>query len=154
MIIRFAVKNELSELPRLFEEIARLGKDNHLSDEVVFDLNLALEEVISNIIRHGYDTQGDRQIHLSIRLEGEEITLQVEDDARPFNPLDHPDPDTRSPIDGGQVGGLGIFLVRQLMGGLAYRREEGRNVLVMKKRIRRSPSETSSPDQDKGRAGL
>ena len=62
----------------------------------------------------------------------------VEDDGLPFNPLEAPEPDLDSPIETRQIGGLGIHLVRNVTDGLEYRRNEGRNRLVIRKQLPRS----------------
>jgi serine/threonine-protein kinase RsbW len=63
-----------------------------------------------------------------------EIRVEVEDDATPFNPLEVPAPDLDRPLDERLVGGLGIHLVRQVMDGLDYQRLDGKNLVVMKKK--------------------
>jgi serine/threonine-protein kinase RsbW len=63
------------------------------------------------------------------------MKVEVEDDGQPFNPLEAPEADTTKPLEERTLGGLGIHLVRKLMDDLEYRRHEGKNLLVMKKRL-------------------
>jgi anti-anti-sigma factor len=85
--------SRLSELPRLAVEVARLGREHDLPEEVVSDLTLALEEAVSNVIRHGYGERPDGLISVTFPRTGESIVVTVEDAAVGFDPLKHPEPD-------------------------------------------------------------
>ena len=145
MRARLCLKSQASELERLMGVITRLGTAHHLPDKVVSDLNLALEEVFSNIIRHGYEGREDREVTIALHLAPEEITATVEDTGVPFNPLELPDPDLTVPLEERKVGGLGVYLVRQLMDEVDYRTEGGRNILRLTKRIATRGSRASRP---------
>lgn len=101
-------------------------------------VDLCLEEHITNILQYGYPGQepGDRQIVVRFQCEGNELTVEVEDDGRPFNPLEWPALDTSVPAQQRPLGGLGIHLIRSFMDALEYRNETGRNILTMRKRLR------------------
>ena len=135
MRIALRLKSQLSELTRVADAMARLGAEQHLPTDVVGELTLVLEEVISNIIRHGCAGREDRQISLALDLSSEAITVTVQDDGTSFNPLTHPEPDVTRPLEAREVGGLGIFLVRRLMDEVTYQRDGGQNVLRMTRRI-------------------
>ena len=98
-------------------------------------MNLALDEVVTNVIRYAHDDGRQHPIVVRLALEQGVLTAQVEDDGRAFNPLDAPVPDIGAGIDDRPIGGLGIHLVRSVMTSVEYRREDGRNVLTMKKRL-------------------
>lgn len=131
----FTLRRELSEISGLSERILRLGRDHGLADELMADVRLALEEVVSNIIRHGHAGQGDGEVHVQMGLQGDAIILEVQDAGTPFNPLQYPEPDTRVPAEDRAFGGHGILMVKRVMDEVAYRLEGGRNLLVMKKHI-------------------
>lgn len=130
--------NHLSELNRMSEAVSAWCRGNKISSAVEFHVNLALDEIISNVIRYGWKDSGEHQFTLCLSLLNDEVTVEIEDDATPFNPLEVPVPDFYQPLDERPVGGLGIHLVRQVMDGLEYRRLDGRNLLVMKKKIGRA----------------
>jgi len=130
------LKNDLSEIERLSQIVTEFGELHHLPPKGLFAVNLALEEILTNVISYGYQDSGEHQIIIRIFLKEGELTVKVEDDGLPFNPLEVPEPDTGKPLEERPVGGLGIHLVRNLMDGLEYRRQEGKNVLVMKKKAR------------------
>jgi anti-sigma regulatory factor (Ser/Thr protein kinase) len=128
------LKNNVGELERLSQILTQFGEANKLSPKVLFAINLALEEILTNTINYGYKDNHEHKIKLAISLEYDELTVKVEDDGQAFNPLEAPEPDTDKPLQERQIGGLGIHLVRNLMDKLEYRRWEGRNMLVMKKK--------------------
>jgi anti-sigma regulatory factor (Ser/Thr protein kinase) len=134
--ISLQLKNDLAELERLNEAVTDFGAAAGLPEKILFDINLALEEIVTNVISYGYGDSADHRIGIRLRLRQEELTAEVEDDGRPFNPLESPEPDFAKPLEERPIGGLGIHLVRKVMSGLEYRREGGKNLLVMKKKTR------------------
>ena len=132
--VSIELKNDVGELERLSQILSQFGEANNLSAKVLFALNLALEEILTNIINYGYKDNYEHKIKLAISLEYDELTVKVEDDGQAFNPLGAPEPDIGKPLQDRPIGGLGIHLVRNLMDVLEYRRWEGRNILVMKKK--------------------
>jgi anti-sigma regulatory factor (Ser/Thr protein kinase) len=104
----------------------------------VFRLTLVLEEIITNVISYGYDDGLEHQISVRLSLKDPNMKVEVEDDGRSFNPLEAPPPDMGKPLTEMQVGGLGIHLVREMMDELEYRRENHKNLLLLKMKIRAS----------------
>jgi serine/threonine-protein kinase RsbW len=125
--------NRLEEIARVTGFLESFAARHHLSDDVGFALTLAMDEVVTNIARHGYPAGEAGEIVVRIRMDAGTVVLQVEDAGRPFNPLDAPPVDLDAPLEGRPIGGLGIHLIRSLMDQVEYRREDGRNVLVMRK---------------------
>jgi anti-sigma regulatory factor (Ser/Thr protein kinase) len=105
-------------------------------ESVLHDLNLVVAELLTNIISYGYTDSREHEISVRLSVEPGEMRVDVEDDGQPFNPLQAPEPDTTKPLEDRAVGGLGVHLVRKLTDGLEYRRHEGKNLLVIKKRLR------------------
>jgi serine/threonine-protein kinase RsbW len=95
---------------------------------------LALDEILSNIIRHG-SPQPLARISLTFSIDRDVVSIQCIDSADPFNPLDAPAPDTTATLDARQPGGLGIALVRAMMDDVRYERRDGHNVLTLVARI-------------------
>lgn len=129
------LKNNLSEIERLANTVMQFGKDNNFSDKSIFDINLALEEVVNNIISYAYKDKNEHHITIHLELEGQELMLKVEDDGIPFNPLGVRELDINKPLEERQPGGLGLFFVRNLTDELEYKREKNKNILIMKKKI-------------------
>jgi serine/threonine-protein kinase RsbW len=99
---------------------------------------LVLEEIVTNVILYGCEDGLEHEISVRLSWEDPYIKLEVEDDGRPFNPLEAPPPDTGKPLAERQVGGLGIHLVREMMDELEYRRENDKNLLTLKTKTRES----------------
>lgn len=130
--------NQPAEMERVVAFAERFGEEQHVSADDMMNINLALDEVVLNIIRHGYDDAGEHQIHVALSLDGGVLTMRVEDDGKPFDPLDAPPPDFDLPLEDRPVGGLGIHIVRSIMDTVEHRRDSGRNILIMTKTIGRT----------------
>ena len=128
------LKNNLRELERLSQIVNEFGEAHRLSPKVLYALNLSLDEILTNVIYYGYDDTNEHHIIIRISLKDEELTAAVEDDGRPFNPLEAAKPDLAKPLEERQVGGLGIHLVTNLMDTVEYKRQGNKNLLVMKKK--------------------
>jgi serine/threonine-protein kinase RsbW len=102
---------------------------------VSWRLRVALDEVLSNIARHG--DAGGTSIDVTFRRDGEVLEVTVADAGSAFDPLAQPSPDLTSPLESRAPGGLGIALLRSLIDEVMYQRTD-RNVLVMRKRINAS----------------
>jgi serine/threonine-protein kinase RsbW len=103
------------------------------SEEEILDTQLAVEEAITNVIMHGYE-QITGKIVITCRTTHGLAEIQIEDFAPPFDPLSIPEPDITEAIEDRKIGGLGIFLIRQVMDDIVYRYENGKNILVMVKK--------------------
>src|SRR5229473_1090291 len=86
-----------------------------------------LGQLVTNVISYGYEDTQEHEIILRLSLADGEMTAEIEDDGRPFNPLEVAEPDLDIPLEERQVGGLGIFMVRKFMTDLAYQRHDGKN---------------------------
>ncbi len=128
-------QNKLSEISRLGEVVEQFGSENNLSPAITNSVNLALDEIITNTISYGYKDEAEHQIRLNLKIEGNLLVAEIEDDGLPFNPLEKPDVDTNLPLEDKSVGGLGIHLVRKLMDEINYQFVNNKNILTIKKKI-------------------
>lgn len=129
----FLIRNRLTELEGLADGLRDFCLAGGLTDEALADVRLVVEEVVSNTIRHGYDDDRTHEIRVRAILDGGQWTLEFEDDARPFNPLDAPLPDVNLPVEEKPIGGLGILLLRSLTDAQEYRRSGERNLLTLRR---------------------
>jgi anti-sigma regulatory factor (Ser/Thr protein kinase) len=134
-VLSLIVGNERREIARLMERVEHECHGWGLVEDDIVNLNLILDEFVSNVIRHGYDDDLEHQVAVVVSLEGELATVRIEDDGKPFNPLEAPPPNLDLPIEERPIGGLGIFIARALADSVEYRRERDRNVLVMTKKV-------------------
>jgi phosphoserine phosphatase RsbU/P len=126
--------NKLAELRGFNQTLMEFGQHHGLASTVVHDLNLALEEILTNIISYGYTDGQEHEIRVRLSVRPGEVKAEVEDDGQSFNPLAAPEPHTAKALEERTIGGLGIHLVRTLMDGLEYKRQADRNILIIKKK--------------------
>lgn len=137
--LSLVLRSKLSELERMAQTVSDWCRENSVSAATEFQIILALDEIVSNVIHHGWKNDGEHQVWVRVARLKDELRMEVEDDAMPFNPLEFPAPNMDQPPEERDAGGLGIHLVRQFMDGLEYQRRDGRNSLVMRKKLRDEP---------------
>ncbi len=133
--LSLTLKNDLVEIERLSQSLEAFGRSQQLPEELLYAVNLALDEILTNVISYGYADEAEHEITVGLGIQAGELIAEVADDALPFNPLAAPPADVNSPLEERAVGGLGIHLARTLMDTMEYRREGDKNILILKKRI-------------------
>jgi anti-sigma regulatory factor (Ser/Thr protein kinase) len=134
-IKHFAIENRIEELTSLAEQIDNLAEEWELSPALAMNLNLVIEEAISNIIFYAFKDKVKHEIKISISLENKRLTIIITDNGIPFNPLEQQQPDISLPAGERPVGGLGIFLISQIMDEMNYERNKNENILTLTKSI-------------------
>lgn len=127
--------NEISEIGRLADFIEDMGNEFSLAPDVRFNINLVLEEAIANIINYAYPKDEHESIYLSARMHEDSIVLVLTDTGKEFDPTMAPEVDVTLSAEERQIGGLGIFLIRQIMNEVRYERIDGKNVLTLEKKL-------------------
>jgi serine/threonine-protein kinase RsbW len=127
---------DLKEIERLNRIVRQFGDLHEVPGRTLYAINLALDEVVTNVVLHGFEDPVGQEFAINLTAREGVITAQVEDGGRAFNPLDAPVPDLTASLDERTLGGLGIHLVRSLMDKVEYRRDGEKNVLTVRKRIR------------------
>lgn len=127
------LQNEIPEISKLALFIDELGEELGLSPELVFNLNLVLEEAVSNIILYAYPKGEHESISLTAKKTENQLLFVLTDTGKEFDPTLMPDADVNLAAEDRQIGGLGIFLIRQIMNQVEYQRIDGRNVLTLGK---------------------
>ena len=122
------------ELPRMQAALEAFAREEGWPSRLEFQIKLVIEEVVMNILSHGYEEGGDHDILIELASDGEKIGIEIVDDGRPYDPLtEAPAPDTEAPLADRPVGGLGVYLVCALMDEASYRREDNLNRLALTK---------------------
>lgn len=129
------LKNTKSDIRNLSEEFDKFSVYHNLPQKVTVDIQLALDEILTNIVSYGYEAGAEGFIEVEIRLHENTLEVEVVDDALPFNILLVDDPDIQKPLQEKAIGGLGIYLVKNLMDQVEYRRLDAKNHLLLKKVI-------------------
>jgi serine/threonine-protein kinase RsbW len=129
------ITNHVDELPVLAEKIEALAESWELSMPLAMNINLALEEAISNVIFYAFDDEKEHDIKIVLSLENKTLTIEIIDDGKPFDPTARQQPDVSLPAEDRPIGGLGIFLIRKMMDNVTYTRHNNLNTLTLLKNI-------------------
>ena len=132
---KLILQNEVAEISKLAIFIEELGEEFGLSPELVFNLNLVLEEAVSNVILYAYPKEEHQTISLIARKKDNQLIFVLTDSGKEFDPTQAPDADITLSAEDRPIGGLGIFLIRQIMNTVEYQRIEGKNVLTLGKKL-------------------
>jgi serine/threonine-protein kinase RsbW len=133
--LSIVVKNNLAELDNLCSALEEFCRKLGLPGKATFPIKLSVEEIFVNIISYGYTDCLEHLIKIDISNQGGTLTIQIEDDGIPFNPLETDPPDLEAPLEDRSTGGLGLHLTKHLMDSICYSRCHGVNHLVMQKRL-------------------
>ena len=135
--LTMAIGTTRDELERISSAIEELGQRDEWPDDLVFRVNLVLEELILNIMDYGAEDD-DPDIALEIQSMDDSISIDLSDRGRAFDPLtEAPEPDLTASVGERRVGGLGVNLTKTLMDDVRYSREENRNRLsIVTRKVR------------------
>lgn len=132
----FKIPSEYSEIPKLCGLINSFCKENVGNLTICNEIEICLVESLNNIIKHAYKGDHTRWIDLSIEINTSNIIIHVKDDGIPRDVKKKPtldfDPDD---IENLPEGGMGLFIIDQLMDELTYKSIDGANIFTMKKSI-------------------
>ena len=127
-LTKYEALNDMREFVRQAAEDANMGEGD------IYSIQLAVDEACSNIIEHACDGECEEQIEITCTTSDDRLTILVHDHGEPFDPTSAPFPDLDAAIEDRPIGGLGIFLMRQLMDEIRYERlGEAGNVLTLVK---------------------
>ena len=129
------IKNQISELEKVAQFVEEIGEELGLSMELQMNLNLVMEEMVTNVIFYAYPEGVIADIELLAKSDGKELTFVLSDQGKEFDPTAKEDTDLDvNPADR-DLGGMGIFIVKNIMNKVTYQRLEGKNLLTMTKGI-------------------
>ncbi len=127
--------NDVQQVTLLADYIDAVADEGALDPALAISLNLALEEAVANVILYAYPegTQGD--VDITTTVADGVLTFIIADEGVPFDPTQKEEADVTLGLEERPIGGLGIFLVRQIMDTVGYERREGRNILTLTKKL-------------------
>ena len=132
---KLVIKNDITEISKLAIFIEELSEELALAPELTFNLNLVLEEAVSNVILYAYGEEKQKEITLLANMSDNNLIFVLTDSGQEFDPTKVPDADVTLSAEEREIGGLGIFLIRQIMNSIEYQRIDGKNVLIMGKQL-------------------
>ena len=134
-MMRLVIDSQLSEIRRATELVDEFKARHGLADEDANAIHVVLDEILSNAIRHGLAGAPSHAIAVTLELSKGEIMVEVEDDGVAYDPTQAPAPVLAGTLGERTEGGLGLAFVRSLTDSIEYRRIDGRNRLVLRRRI-------------------
>lgn len=130
--VSLKIAPELDQLERITAAVEEFAERDDWPPDLTFKVNLVLDELSVNVVNYGGNAS---EIEVSLASDGDQVRVEIADDGKPFDPLhEAPEPDIDAPLEDRPIGGLGIYLVREMMDELYYSRENGKNRLAMVKR--------------------
>lgn len=134
-IFNLQLPAELAHLPTFLDHVRQAAEVAGLAGAHETRLELAVEEALVNVFNYAYAGQNHPgAVTCQVIVEEEGLSVEIIDEGPPFDPLARPDPDTTLELDQRQPGGLGIFMIQKLADEVGYRREDSRNVLIIRMR--------------------
>ena len=134
--IELILLNRPSEIARLQDQLESFAQQHSLPPKALHEVQLAVEEHLSNVLKYAFTDQGEHRIKVRLQTGATDHCIEVEDDGRPFNPLERPEPNLSLPLDQRPIGGLGIHMMRKSVDRIEYRRANGKNILIMVKQVK------------------
>ncbi len=134
---RIIMKNEMSEVSRLRTFFHSICQEHQVDEETFKTLNLAVEEWVANVINYAYPTGTRGHVELTAKVSESILTLVIKDHGAYFDPTQHEEVDVKAELTDRQIGGLGIYLVKNIMDTMHYERSaDGYNILTLTKTIK------------------
>ena len=129
------LKNQISELERVNQFVGEIGDELGLDMELQMNLNLVMEEMVSNVIFYAYPKDVEGEIELEAEYDGNELCFVLSDSGKEFDPTQKEDANPDINPTEREIGGMGIYIVKNIMNQVSYQRLEGKNLLTMTKKI-------------------
>jgi sigma-B regulation protein RsbU (phosphoserine phosphatase) len=127
--------NDIETIPQLNEFIDTVAEEIGLDMSLTMSLNLAIEEAVVNVMEYAYPEGEQGNVDIEVIADDKWLTFIISDNGIPFDPTTQKDADTTLSAEERPIGGLGIFLVRQLMDSINYQRKDGKNILTLSKKM-------------------
>jgi anti-sigma regulatory factor (Ser/Thr protein kinase) len=137
--IELTIRNELADISEVRDALDRFGAEHGVPDAILIDLQVVLDEIISNVIKYAWPEGGAHELVVSLTAEDTAIEVEVIDDGRPYDPRDAAPLARAPPGSRPAPGGVGIHLVRQLVDGFEYERVGRHNRTRLTKRCCMEP---------------
>lgn len=123
--------NDTRQISELHTWLTRWQQELGITEERLFQINLALEEAVANCMQYAYPDQKDMPIEVTMERHDDELVFVVDDQGVAFDPTKVTAPDITLPAEQRDAGGLGVFLIRQLAKSLSYERVANHNRLTI-----------------------
>ncbi len=134
--LNLTIRNDIREIANVMECFDAFAAQHGISSEVRAVIDIAFDEMLSNIIYYAYPDAGTHAIEIQVDFDGERVIVAIADEGVAFNPVAQAAPNTDRPLADLDPGGWGIHLVRTMLDDVTYRRHLDRNIITLVKRVR------------------
>lgn len=135
MTKQLTLHNNVQQIELLAEYIDLIADETGINPSLAMSLNLALEEAVTNVIMYAYPEGTDGTVDIITEANDGLLTFIIKDSGKAFDPTQKEDADVTLSAEERQIGGLGIFLVKQIMDTVNYQRIDGQNILTLTKKL-------------------
>jgi len=126
----------LDKLPEIMEFVRNFSLSHSATAEQLMAIELAVEEIVVNIINYAYPENNPGSIELSCQINtNNQLIIQITDGGEKYNPLSRGEPNINASVEERGVGGLGVFLTKQMMDDVIYKYENAKNILTLTKNL-------------------
>jgi serine/threonine-protein kinase RsbW len=132
--LELCVSSDLSELATISDFVAQIARRAGVSEADVFEIQMATDEACTNSMEHAYAGQPG-EVRVCCWVEEGDFVVRVTDFGRRFDPDQIPMPDTSAPLESRDVGGLGLFFMRELMDGVEFLSDAQGNQVILRKHL-------------------
>ena len=132
----------LAEIADLATQVEAFCVAHQIGDDIAHAVNLSLDELLTNTLTYGAEGVEQLQVEIVLSLDDAALTTQIWDTGLAFDPSEVPEPDLEADVDDRPIGGLGVFLVREMMDDMRYQRVDGRNEVTLIKRLQPAAPDT------------
>ncbi len=131
------LQNKMSELQRMKPFVIDSLQAFGIDEKEIKNIRLVIEEAVVNVIQYAYEPDTEGTVELQLSATEQLLQIVIADHGKPFDPTKSPEVDVSAPVEERQIGGLGIFFMRELMDDVSYQRTDGKNVLTLSKNIKK-----------------
>ena len=132
---KLILQNEVEQLSKLSDFIDSIAEELSIDSSMAMSLNLAIEEAVTNVVMYAYPEGEVGNVVIIANFTEGMLIFTISDKGIPFDPTSKTDADVTLNVEERPIGGLGIFLVKNLMDFVGYERKNGYNILTLKKKI-------------------
>lgn len=128
-----AIKAATSNLAEIRSFVAKHAHEHGFSERQISDIQLAVDEACTNIIKHAYSFDSTKKFTIELEFDGSQLSITLTDRGQGFNPDRYKKPDLKKQIEKKKRGGMGVYLIKSLMDDVSYSANTDKNVLRMSK---------------------
>lgn len=130
------ITSDMANLERVAEFIADIARKSHMSQRQSDDVQMAVDEAVTNVMEHAYAGQSEGIIFIKCRVDARQFFVEIRDTGKSFEYKKLKKPNTKSPLSERSIGGLGVFFMKKLMDKVEFTRDQAGNVTRMTKKLK------------------